>query len=91
MFCLVQPWEEPAELVTREMVGSFPACSLRRDGKFTGLGTESFIEEDNEEEVDGVLGNGEGTAEEEEEEEEEILAEGRERETIPPWLMLLLP
>jgi hypothetical protein len=88
--CLVQPWEEPAEPATREMVGSFPACSLRKDGRFTGLGTESFNDEEEDEE--GGRGSGEGADEEDEDGEgEEILVDCRERETTPPWLMLLPP
>jgi hypothetical protein len=40
--CFLDHPEDPEAPPTRATVGSLPECSLRRDGRLTGLGTESL-------------------------------------------------
>ena len=55
--CFLDHPEDPEAPPTRAMAGSFPDCSLRREGRFTGRGIESLklelLEEEEEDEEEG--------------------------------------
>jgi hypothetical protein len=55
--CFLDHPEDPEAPPTRATAGSLPECSLRRDGRLTGLGTESLkLELLEEEDDDGGVG-----------------------------------